>query len=100
MVIDMDNNNRPAWMSDPLVKDIPKKKLDFLGQMFAESQGKSQKELMASLLPMMTRARQENLSFTPQEMTAAIAAIRSHSSEEELKQIDNILEKTKDMGKK
>ena len=100
MVTDMDNDNMPAWMSDPLVKDIPKKKLDFLGQMFAESQGKSQKELMASLLPMMTKARQENLSFTPQEMTAAIAAIRNHSNEEELKQIDNILEKTKDIGKK
>ena len=94
------DNNRPEWMSDPLVKDIPEKKLDFLGQMFAERQGKSQKELMASLLPMITKARQENLSFTPQEMTAAIAAIRNHSSEEELKQIDNILEKTKDMGKK
>lgn len=96
----MDDNNKPAWMSDPLVKDIPKKKLDFLGQMFQQSQGKSQKELMASLIPMMNRARQENLSFTPQEMSAAIAAIRSHSSEEELKQIDNILEKTKDVGKK
>lgn len=93
------DDNRPAWMSDPLVKDIPEKKLDFLGQMFKESQGKSQKELMASLLPMMARARQENLSFTPQEMSAAIAAIRSHSSAEELKQIDNILEKTKNVQK-
>ena len=100
MVINMDNENRPAWMSDPLVKDIPEQKLDFLGQMFAESQGKSQKELIASLLPMMTRARQENLNFTPQEMTAAIAAIRNHSNEDELKQIDNILEKTKDAVKK
>ena len=96
----MDDNNRPAWMSDPLVKDIPEKKLDFLGQIFQESQGKSQKELMASLIPMMNRARQENLSFTPQEMSAALAAIRSNSSEEERKQIDNILEKTKDVGKK
>lgn len=95
----MDDNSRPAWMSDPLVKNIPEKKLDFLGQMFAESQGKSQRELMASLLPMMNRARQENLSFTPQEMTAAIAAIRKYSSEDELKQIDNILEKTKGVGK-
>lgn len=95
----MDDTNRPAWMEDPLVKDIPEKKLDFLGKMFAESQGKNQRELMASLLPMMNRARQENLSFTPQEMGAAIAAIRKYSSEEELKQIDNILEKTKGMGK-
>lgn len=95
----MDNNSRPAWMSDPLVKDIPEKKLDFLGEIFAESQGKSQRELMMSLMPMMSRARQENLSFSPQEMGAAIAAIRKYSSEEELRQIDNILEKTKGVGK-
>ena len=95
----MDNSSRPAWMSDPLVKDIPDKKLDFLGEIFAESQGKSQRELMMSLMPMMNRARQENLSFSPQEMTTAIAAIKKYSSEEELKQIDNILEKTKGVGK-
>lgn len=95
----MDNNSRPAWMSDPLVKDIPEKKLDFLGEIFAESQGKSQRELMMSLMPMMSRARQENLSFSPQEMGAAIAAIRKYSSEDELRQIDNILEKTKGVGK-
>ena len=94
----MDKNNRPAWMSDPLVKDIPVRKLDFLGQMFAESQGKSQKELLASVIPMIARAKRENLSFTPQEMTAAISAIRNHSSAEELKQIDNILKKAQNGG--
>lgn len=86
-------------MSDPLVKNIPEKKLDFLGQMFAESQGKTQRELMASLLPMVNLARQENLSFTAQEMGAAIAAIKKYSNEEELKQIDSILEKTKGVQK-
>ena len=95
----MDNSSRPAWMSDPLVKDIPDKKLDFLGEIFAESQGKSQRELMMSLMPMMNRARQEKLNFSPQEMGAAIAAIRKYSNEDELRQIDNILEKTKGMGK-
>lgn len=95
----MSNENRPAWMSDLLVKNIPEQKLDFLGQMFQESQGKSQRELIASLMPMINRAKQENLSFTPQEMGAAIAAIRKHSSEDELKQIDEILEKTKGLGK-
>lgn len=86
-------------MSDPLVKDIPEKKLDFLGQMFEQSRGKSQKELMASLFPMMARAKQENLTFTPQEMGAAIAAIKNHSTAEELKQIDKILEKAQNGGK-
>lgn len=95
----MENNNTPEWMSDPLVKDIPRKKLDFLGEMFSASQGKSQKELMTAMLPMMARARQENLSFTPQEMSMAIAAIKKYSSEEELKQIDNILKKAQKGGK-
>ncbi len=88
-------SQRPEWMSDPLVKDIPQKKLDFLGKMFDEGHGKSQKEMMAFMMPMLKRARQENLTFTPQEMNAAIAAIRKHSSAEELSQIDKILEKTK-----
>lgn len=85
----------PAWMSDPLVKDIPRKKLEFLGQMFTEGQGKSQKEMMAFMMPMMKKAKQENLTFTPQEMSAAIAAIKKYSSADELKQIDKILAKTK-----
>ena len=85
--------NRPQWMSDPLVKEIPEKKLEFLGEMFAEGHGKSQKEMMAFLMPMMKKARAENLTFTPQEMNAAIAAIKKHSSEEEFKQIDKILDK-------
>ena len=85
--------NRPQWMSDPLVKEIPEKKLEFLGEMFAEGHGKSQKEMMAFLMPMMKKARAENLTFTPQEMNAAIAAIKKHSSEEELKQIDKIMDK-------
>lgn len=87
--------NRPLWMDDELVKDIPQKKLDFLGKMFADGQGKSQKELMRMLMPMMQKAKQENLIFSPQEMNAAIAAIKKYSTEDELKQINKILEKGK-----
>lgn len=92
----MNNDKRPAWMQDDLVKNIPQKKLDFLEKMFAEGQGKNQKEMMAMLLPMMKKAKQENLTFTPQEMSSAIAAIKKHSTPEELQQIDKILEKTRE----
>ena len=91
----MDEKAKPDWMQDEVVKDIPPGKLDFLGRMFAEGHGKSQKEMMAMLLPMMIKAKQEKLTFTQQEMTAAIAAIKKHSSPEELKQINKILEKSK-----
>lgn len=86
-------DNMPEWMSDPLVKDIPEKKLRFLGEMFTQGHGKSQKELMAFMMPMMKRAKKENLTFTPQEMNAAIAAIKKHSSDKELEKIDKLLEK-------
>ena len=88
----MENETRPAWMADPLVKDIPEQKLKFVEELFAKGHGKSQKEMMAYLMPMMKKAKEENLTFTPQEMNAAI---RKHSSKEELTQIDKILEKSR-----
>ena len=91
----MENKERPVWMTDPLVKDIPEKKLQFVEQLFVQGHGKSQKEMMAYLMPMMKKAKEENLTFTPQEMNAAIAAIRKHSTKEELTQIDKILEKSR-----
>lgn len=90
----MENDAKPAWMADPLVKDIPEQKMRFLEQLFSDGRGKSQKEMMAFLIPMMKKAKKEGLTFTPQEMNAAIAAIRKHSSREELQQIDKILEKS------
>lgn len=94
----MDNKNKPVWMTDELVKDIPEKKLEFLGQLFADGHGKSQKEMMAYLMPMMKKAKAEKLTFTPQEMNAAIAAIKKHSTEEELEQIDKLLKKQSQTG--
>ena len=55
---------------------------------------------MAFLMPMMRKAKQEHLTFTPQEMQAAINAIKRQSTEEELKQIDKILAKAAGEGKK
>lgn len=94
-----DSTKRPTWMDDELVSDISPKKLDFLQRMFQESHGKNQKEMMAFLMPMMKQAKQENLTFTPAEMNAAISAIKKHSSKEEVEKMDKILEKAKNGGK-
>lgn len=86
-------NEKPAWMEDELVKSISPKKLEFIGNLFQNSRGKSQKEMMSFLMPMMRKAKQEHLTFTQQEMQAAILAIKKHSTQEELSQIDKILAK-------
>ena len=93
-----DNTKRPQWMNDSSLKDISPKKLEFLEKMFHETKGKSQKELMTLLIPMMKKAKQENLSFTPAEMNAAIAAIRKYSTEEEKAKMDEILAKAQKTG--
>ena len=82
---------RPEWMNDPLVKDIPQKKLDFLEKMFVESKGKNQKQMMGYLMPMMKKAKAEKLTFSQGEINACIQAIKNHSTQEELEKIDNIL---------
>lgn len=87
------NNQRPLWMEDESVKNISPEKLDFLQKIFEETHGKSQKEMLSYLMPMLKQAKQQNLTFTPQEMNAAVSAIKKHSSKEELEQINKILEK-------
>lgn len=87
------NTPRPEWMNDPLVKDIPQRKLDFLGKMFMESRGKNQKQMMSYIMPLMKKARAEKLTFSQGEINACIQAIKNHSTQEELEKIDTILKK-------
>jgi uncharacterized protein (DUF2267 family) len=80
-------------MNDRLVRDIDARKLDFLEQMFTEVPGKNQKEMMAFMMRMMKKVKEENLTLTSQEMSAAVAAIKKYSTAEELKKINSIMEK-------
>lgn len=93
-----EQNTRPAWMEDELVKDIPAQKLDFLNKMFHDANlrkqsmgpGKNQAEMLRMLMPVIKQAKAANLSFSPQELQAAIAAIKKYSTPEELEQIDKL----------
>lgn len=83
----------PGWMREPSVKDIPKEKLDFLQTIYEQSQGKTQKELLAVLLPLLNNAKEKNLTLSPKELNLAVEAIKKHSTKEELNKIDEILKK-------
>ena len=89
------NKTKPAWMNDPSVQNISADKLNFLSGLFQEGKGKSQKEMMAFFVPMMKKAKAENLNFTPAEISACIQAIKKHSTPEELTQIDKLLKQHK-----
>lgn len=82
---------KPKWMSDESVKNIPSEKLDFLENVFVSLQGKNQKETMSTLLPLLKKAKKEQLNLTGEEMQIAIAAIKKYSTKQELEKINHIL---------
>ncbi len=84
---------KPEWMNDPLVKDIDEKKLNFLSDLVFGGRGKSQKEMMPYMMMRMKQAKADNISFSSSEIAAVVAAIKNHSTPEELAQIDNIMKK-------
>ena len=87
------------WMNDELVSSIPKEKLEFLSKLFWDGKGKSQKELMQKMLPLLKEGKEKGLFFTPAETSAVIAALRKHSSAEENAKIDALLKKEKSLRK-
>ena len=90
------NEQMPAWMREDSVKDIPRKKLEFLQKLVFESKSLSQKELLPFLMALAQRSRDENISFSPAETKAIVEAIRKYSTPEELlkkNQIMKLMEK-------
>ncbi len=84
---------KPVWMTDPLVSDIDEAKLEFLGGLLSSGQGKSQKEMMSHVMAIAAQAKSKNITFSSNEVSTVIAAIKKHSTPDELKKIDEIIKK-------
>lgn len=82
-----------AWMKDELVQDIPKEKLLFLAELMQKKKGGDPQSAMRQMLPLIKEAKQKGLQFNAREVSSVITAIRKHSSPEENKQIDELLQK-------
>lgn len=84
---------RPTWMSDPSVSHIDQAKLDFLNDLAANGHGKNQREMMAYMMTVMKKAKERKLTFSADEIQTIIAAIKKHSTPEELSRMDEIMQK-------
>ncbi|MBP3458705.1 MAG: hypothetical protein J6K58_05810 [Lachnospiraceae bacterium] len=81
------------WMQDASLKDIDPSKLDFLQKLVFEMNGLSDKEKLPFLLALANRAKKENISFTQEEMESIIAVLKKHSTPEEVRRMDMMLQK-------
>jgi len=87
----MSEMQTPKWMLDPLVENIDHGKLDFLQSIVFETRGKSQKELIPFLMKIMKEGKTKNISFTDEEMSAIMTAIKKNSTPDELAQIEKFM---------
>lgn len=85
------NQEKPKWMTDPLVAGIEPFKLEFLQSVVFETRGKSQKELLPLLMNVIKQGKAKQISFSDDEMTAIIAAIKKNSTPEEAEQINKFM---------
>lgn len=83
---------KPEWMNEPEVAHIDTRKLDFLQALVFENRNKSQKEMMPVLMNIMKMSREQNISFSEDEVQAIITALERHSTPAELKMMHKIME--------
>ena len=85
------HNDSPVWMQEPSVKNIAKEKLDFLQKLVFESASLTPRQLLPFRMALAQRSRTERISFSQEEMTAIIEAIKKYSTPEEISKVDQIL---------
>lgn len=79
------------WMDDPSLIHIDKEKLLFLQSLVFESQNLSKEQLLPFLMAIAKRGKDNNITFTDDEMNAITAVIRSHAAPEEIDKINKLM---------
>lgn len=79
------------WMDDPSLVHIDKEKLLFLQSLVFESQNLSKEQLLPFLMAIAKRGKDNNITFTDDEMNAITTVIRSHATPEEIDKINKLM---------
>lgn len=84
----MKNDN---WKQDERIRLIPQEKLDFLQKLVFELDTIGPKERLPFLLALANRAKQADISFSPDEVSTIIAVLRENSTPDEVQKMDKII---------
>lgn len=87
----MPQTDKPQWMNDASLSAISTEKLEFLQEMFLVTKGKKGKELMATVMPLLSKAKAQNLTLSKDEISLISSSIQKYSTAEEQKQMESFL---------
>lgn len=85
------------WMNHPDMKNLDPVKIELFKAAAAQTKGKSGNSMATVMMALITSARKNGISFTPDEMTLILDILKEGKSEEEQNQIDNMVNMVKNM---
>lgn len=80
------------WMDDPSLIDVPIQKLQFLQNMLFESKKHTGKEMLPFFMSLAMKAKSQKISFTEEEINLIIPVLKKFASEEEIKQMNQVIQ--------
>ena len=87
------------WMNHPAMENLDPVKLELIKAAAAQTKGKSGNSMVTVMMALITSARKNGISFTPEEMTLILDILKDGKSEEEQNQIDNMVNMVTNMIK-
>lgn len=79
-----------SWLEDPDVAHIDKSKLDFLQMLVFESNNLSKEQMLPFLMAVSKRGKENNISFTEDEIDTIIKTIQKYATPEEIEKVNKM----------
>ena len=79
-----------SWLDDPDVAHIDKAKLNFLQMLVFESNGLSKEQMFPFLIAVAKRGKENNISFTEEEIDTIIQPLKKYASEDEIDKMNKM----------
>ena len=79
------------WMNDPELRDIALPKLQFLQNMLFESKKYTGKELFPFFMSLAMKAKNQNITYTQEEIDVIVPVLKRYASEDEIKKMDQVI---------
>ena len=79
------------WMQDEELSNISKDKLMLINSFLTDTSKMSQKEMMMFIMNIIKKCKEQNISFSKEEMTQIMGVVRKHATPDELAKIDKVM---------
>ena len=79
------------WFEDPAVTGIDRKKLDFLQMLVFESNNLTKEQMLPFLMVVAKRSKENQISFTEDEMNTIINTLKKYSMPEEIDKMNKMM---------